>query len=239
MWTLLKRSLPILAWISLALTTAGCSGLAKIDVARVLISGRDGWQHPERVIEALEIQPGDRIAEIGAGNGYWLPWLSEAVGSEGRVYAVEVESKLVENLESFIADNGLDNVEVILGAYDDPQLPDESIDLAMTVLTYHHIEERIDYFDRLQRDLRAGGRVAHLDDRPDAEPPISWFQGDGHWTDPALVVEEMTDAGYRRLSAFDFLPAQSFQIFTPLSEEPEESEESMQAASWADEGSGS
>lgn len=233
MLTLLTRSLPILAWITLALTTAGCSGLAQIDVARVLTSGRDGWQYPERVIEALEIAPGDRVAEIGAGSGYWLPWLSEAVGSEGRVYAIEVESKLVEDLESFIAENELHNVEAILGAYDDPRLPDESIDLAITVLTYHHIEERIDYFDRLRRDLRAGGRVAHLDDRPDAEPPISWFQSNGHWTDPATVVEEMAGAGYRRLWVFDFLPAQSFQIFAP------ESDELTQAAVLTDDGSGS
>jgi arsenite methyltransferase len=230
--SLLKRSFPILTWVGLALTTVGCSGLAQIDVSRVLTSGRDGWQYPERVIEALEIQPGDRVAEIGAGSGYWLPWLSEAVGTEGRVYAVEVDSKLVENLESFVAEHELRNVEVILGAYDDPRLPKESIDLAMTVLTYHHIEGRIEYFDRLRQDLRAGGRVAHLDDRPDAEPPISWFQSDGHWTDPEAVTEEMTGAGYRRLSAFDFLPAQSFQIFAP------EFDESSRSASLAGEGSG-
>lgn len=241
---MLTKFLPVLAWITLALTTFGCSGLAKVDVSRVLISGRDGWQYPERVIEALEIEPGDRVAEIGAGRGYWLPWLSQAVGPEGRVYAVEVDSKLVEKLESFIADRELHNVEVIFGAYDDPRLPDESIDLAMTVLTYHHIDDRIEYFDRLRRDLRPGGRVAHLDDRPDAEPPISWFQSDGHWTDPAVVADEMAGAGYRPLLAFDFLPAQSFQIFAPtLGEsnetvESDDSDESSRSASWLDEGLG-
>lgn len=209
--------LPILAWLVLALTTISCSGLANVDVGCVLVSGRDGWQHPARVIEALEIRPGDRVAEIGAGGGYWLPWLSEAVGVEGRVYAVEVEPELVADLEAFVADNELLNVEVILGTYDDPRLPDASIDLAMTVLTYHHIEARVDYFDRLRRDLRESGRVAHLDDRPDAEPPISWFQSDGHWIEPAKIMKEMGEAGYRRLSEFDFLPAQSFQIFSPES----------------------
>jgi arsenite methyltransferase len=254
--SMLTKFLPILVWITLALTTAGCSGLSKVDVPRVLTSGRDGWQYPERVIEALEIEPGDRVAEIGAGSGYWLSWLSEAVGPEGRVYAVEVDSKLVEKLESFIADRELHNVEVILGAYDDPRLPDGSIDLAMTVLTYHHIDERVEYFDRLRQDLRSGGRVAHLDDRPDAEPPISWFQSDGHWTDPAAVDDEMTGAGYQRLSAFDFLPAQSFQIFGPTSldtldtldttemmetnetVETEDSSESPRSASLVEEGLG-
>jgi arsenite methyltransferase len=230
---MILKSLPMLAWLTIALTSVGCSGLSQIDIGRVLTSGRDGWQYPERVIEALEIQPGDRVAEIGAGSGYWLPWLSEAVGTEGRVYAVEVESELVEDLESFVERNDLRNVEVILGAYDDPRLPDGSIDLAMTVLTYHHIEDRADYFARLRQDLRPGGRVAHLDDRPDAEPPISWFQGEGHWSEPSVIVDEMTGAGYHELSAFDFLPAQSFQVFAP------DSDESSKAASIAGQGTGS
>jgi arsenite methyltransferase len=212
---MMMKILPTLGWLMLAIGTAGCSGLAQVDVGRVLTSGRDGWQYPERVIEALEIAPGDHVAEIGSGSGYWLPWLSEAVGTNGRVYAVEVESELVTDLESFVEKEGLRNVEVILGAYDDPRLPDASIDLAVTVLTYHHIEGRVDYFARLLKDLRPGGRVAHIDDRPDAGPPFSWFQGDGHWSEPTLVVEEMTGAGYGKFSDFDFLPIQSFQIFEP------------------------
>lgn len=207
--------IPVLAWLALVLFSAGCSGLSKVDVGRVLTSGRDGWQYPERVIAALEIKAGDQVAEIGSGSGYWLPWLSAAVGDEGRVYAVEVESELVEDLESLVERKGLGNVEVILGAYDDPRLADGSIDLAITVLTYHHIESRVEYFDRLLQDLKPGGRVAHLDDRPDAPAPISWFMGKGHWSEPTRIVDEMKGAGYQKVSAFDFLPAQSFQIFAP------------------------
>jgi arsenite methyltransferase len=213
--TMKIKFIPMLAALAtLVFTSIGCSGLSQVDVGRVLTSGRDGWQYPERVIEALEIQSGDRVAEIGAGSGYWLVRLSEAVGPEGRVYAVEVEPELVEDLESFILDRDLRNVEAILGAYDDPRLPNASIDLVLTVLTYHHIENRSDYFRRLQFDLREGGRVAHLDDRPDAEPPISWFQSAGHWSEPSAIVAEMADAGYDKSSDFEFLPAQSFQIFT-------------------------
>lgn len=204
---------PILAWLGLVLSTAGCSGLSKVDVGRVLTSGRDGWQYPERVVESLQIRPGDHVAEIGAGSGYWLPWLSEAVGREGRVYAVEVESELVADLESLVVEEQLENVEVLLGAYDDPRLPEGEIDLAITVLTYHHIEGRPAYFRRLQRSLAPGARVAHLDDRPDVEPPISWFQSDGHWSEPSAIVDEMADAGYERTSGFDYLPSQSFQVF--------------------------
>ena len=210
------RCIPFILWLTIAVSAVGCSGFSQIDVGRMLTSGRDGWQHPDRVIAALEISPGSRVAEIGAGRGYWLPWLSEAVGSEGRVYAVEVDADLVADLEALVARSKLSNVEILLGAYDDPGLPDAGIDLALTCLTYHHIEDRVDYFQRLRDDLSAGGRVAHLDDRPDSPAPISWFQAKGHWTQPSLIASEMGEAGYRSSAVFDFLPAQSFQIFTPV-----------------------
>lgn len=213
--------IPFFLWLTIALSSVGCSGLAKVDLGAVLTSGRDGWQHPERVIEALAISPGDHVAEIGAGSGYWLRRLSDSVGPEGRVYAVEVEADLVAALEAFVEDEELGNVEIVLGAYDDPRLPDGGIDLAMTCLTYHHIDDRVVYFERLKADLRPGGRVAHLDDRPDSPAPISWFQGEGHWTDPALILSEMDAAGYAFATDFDFLPAQSFQVFVPHGVAPE------------------
>ncbi len=210
------KFIPFVLWLTMALTSVGCSGnFSKIDLTKVLTSGRDGWQHPGRVMRELDVQPGDRVAEIGAGSGYWLAYLSEAVGPEGRVYAVEVEADLVEDLEERVEATGFDNVEVVYGAYDDPRLPDGEIDVAMTCLTYHHIEDRVPYFRALQADLSEGGRVVHLDDRPDSPAPISWFQSPGHWTEPGLIVTEMGDAGYERTADFDFLPAQSFQIFAP------------------------
>ncbi len=202
--------------------TSGCSILGRLDLGRVVTSGRDGWQHPEQVIAALDLSPGDRVAEIGAGKGYWLPWLAEAVGSEGRVYAVEVDDGLVEELLERVARESLDNVVVVRGRFEDPELPDGEIDLAMTCLTYHHIEDRAVYFQKLQVDLSPRGRVAHLDDRDDVPLPFRWFQSSGHWTDPASMREEMAEAGYRRMEAFGFLPLQSFQIFVPVEEEPAE-----------------
>jgi predicted methyltransferase len=208
------KFVPLFLWLTIVLTSVGCGGgLAKVDVARVITSGRDGWQHPERVMEVLDLRPGDRVAEIGAGSGYWIARLAEAVGPTGRVYAVEVEPGLVGALEEWVAHEGFDNVEVVYGAYDDPGLPDGAIDVAMTCLTYHHIEDRVVYFRRLHADLSPGARIVHLDDRPDAPAPISWFQSSGHWTEPALIASEMREAGYVRVAAYDFLPAQSFQVF--------------------------
>jgi ubiquinone/menaquinone biosynthesis C-methylase UbiE len=202
-----------LAVVTLGLGT-GCGILGKTDVSRLITSGRDGFQHPERVVEALALREGDRVAEIGAGDGYWLPWLSDAVGESGRVYAVEVEDDRVASLRERVERDSLDNVVVIRGVYEDPRLPDGEVDLAMTCLTYHHIEDRVDYFRRLRVDLSPRGRVAHLDDRHDVGPPLRWIMA-GHWSDPAVIRSEMSEAGYRRSESHDFLPVQSFQIFAP------------------------
>ena len=207
-----RRSLPVLFFLLLA---TGCGSLAKVDYAGLMTGGRDGWQRPAEVIDALALAAGDRVAEIGAGDGYWLPWLSEAVGATGVVYAVEVEEDKVRALEEKLSKEPLANVMVVLGEYADPKLPDGAIDLAMTCLTYHHIEDREAYFARLRTDLAPGGRVAHLDDHADVPLPIRWIQGD-HVSDPDEIVAEMATAGYERTGAWDFLPFQSYQQFEPV-----------------------
>ncbi len=207
-----------------AVASPGCTAFGKLDTWGVVTAGRDGWQHPDQVIETLEIELGSRVAEIGAGDGYWIARLSQAVGPQGRVYAVEVEDDKIEALERRVADEELSNVVVVRGGYDDPNLPDGEIDLAMTCLTYHHIEKRPAYFARLRVDLAPGARVAHLDDRHDAPPPFRWLQGNGHWSVPEELHAEMEEAGYRRTGAYDFLPIQSFQVFVlkEASQEPAE-----------------
>jgi arsenite methyltransferase len=208
------RTLALLASATLLATTGACTG-SKLDVPRLLASGRDGYQQPERVIQSLGLQPGQRVAEIGAGSGYWLPFLSDAVGPDGTVFAVEVEAQRVEELRSFRDAEGLDNVEVIFGRYEDPLLPDGQVDLAITSKTYHHIDERVSYFTRLQQDLAPGGRVVHLDDRDDLAAPLRWLTGKGHTSSAADIDSEMAEAGYRKLETFDFLLMQSFQIYQP------------------------
>ena len=196
----------------------GCGSLGEVDYSDLLTGGRDGWQRPAQVIEALALAPGDRVAEIGAGDGYWLARLSAAVGPTGVVYAVEVEDELVRELEEKVAEEALANVVVVRGEYGDPKLPDGEIDLALTCLTYHHIDDREPYFARLRSDLAPGGRVVHLDDHDDVPAPIRWKQGE-HVSDPDTIVAEMATAGYERTGAWDFLPFMSFQQFEPVSGE--------------------
>ncbi|HET8578198.1 MAG TPA: class I SAM-dependent methyltransferase, partial [Methylomirabilota bacterium] len=124
---------------------------------------RDGWQQPELVIAALGVHPGDRVADLGSGSGYFTLRLARAVGPGGRVYAVDVDEEMNEYLRHRVAQAGLANVDVLLGRFDDPLLPDGGVDLVLVVDTYHHLKDRPAYFRKLQRDLAPGGRVAVID----------------------------------------------------------------------------
>jgi arsenite methyltransferase len=187
----------------------GCGGLSKLDWTTL---GRDGWQRPDDVIEALELREGDRVADLGAGDGYFVAHLARAVGPEGAVYAVDVDSEAVEKLAArFPADES--NVETILAETDDPRLPDASLDLILIVNTYHHIDDRDAYFRALARDLRPGGRVAIIEPNEDLGGILSLFVDEGHTSSAPRVEEEMERAGYRVTGRPEFLPVQIFRVF--------------------------
>jgi len=200
-----------LATCALTLLLAGCSGLGKLDWTTL---GRASWQRPEDVVRALEIRPGDRVADLGAGEGFFVPYLADAVGREGRVYAVEVDAQRTSALDSRFRDER-DNVEIVLGRLDDPELPDGSIDLILIVNTYHHIEGRPDYFRRLRGDLSPRGRVAILEPDGELSGILSLFHHEGHTSIASEVVREMRAAGFRVGASYDFLPVQIFEVFDP------------------------
>ncbi len=189
---------------------AGCTGVSKLDWKL----GRDGWQRPEAVVEALEIAEGATVADLGAGReGYFLPYLAEAVGPAGRVLAVDVESELTDALGERFADQPA--IEVKLGRPEDPMLPDAAVDLVLVVDTYHHIEDRPAYFERLRGDLSPGGRIAVLEPNAELGGLLGFFVDDEHASRAAEVSAEMERAGYRLSESHDFLPVQFFQVYVP------------------------
>jgi ubiquinone/menaquinone biosynthesis C-methylase UbiE len=194
--------------LTLAALLSGCSGVTRLDFTGW---GRAIWQRPEDVVRALALPSGARVADIGAGKGYFVPYLLDAVGNDGQVYAVEVEAKLAQAMESRFA--GESNVEVVLGRFEDPLLPDGQIDLVLVVNTYHHVEDRELYFRELQGDLAPDGRVAVIEPDVELTGILGLFVKEGHATHTSNIEREMRAAGYRRLESLDLLPIQIFEIF--------------------------
>jgi ubiquinone/menaquinone biosynthesis C-methylase UbiE len=174
--------------------------------------GRDRWQKPGYVVEALGLKPGQRVADIGAGTGYFNRHLARAVGRSGKVYAVDIEPEMVEHMRQRAERERTPQVEAILGARDDPRLPGDGVDLVLIVDTYHHIDDRVRYLRRLARRLRQGGRVAIVDfekrELP-VGPPLE------HKLSRDEVVAEFVEAGYRLRAEPGGLPYQYFLVFEP------------------------
>src|SRR5262245_4789952 len=84
-------------------------------------SSRDDWQQPERGVESLGTRPGDRVADLGSGSGYSTVRLAPAVGPGGKVYAVDVDEDMNQYLRGRLAEQGISNVEVVLGRFEDPE----------------------------------------------------------------------------------------------------------------------
>jgi len=172
---------------------------------------RDAWQKPHEVIQQLSLEPNARIADIGAGTGYFAARLANMV-PEGRVYAVDIEPDMVRYLGERAKREKLQNLLPVAGTPDDPKLP-QKVDLILLVDVYHHIENRTDYFRKLRAFLRPGGRIAIIDFKLDSPegPPRAARVG------PEAVVAEMAAAGYAVAAEHAFLPRQYFLIFRPAS----------------------
>jgi predicted methyltransferase len=195
------------ALVLLLLVIAGCTTLKRCAYEGI---GRDAWQHPAEVIEALALRPGDHVADLGSGTGYFTFRLARAVGPRGKVYAVDVDEALNAELRAQAAREGHGNIDVIDARPDDPGLPAGAIDLIFTSNTYHHLKNRAAYFARLKTSLKPGGRLAiiEFDGR-------GWMPLFSHSTPPETITSEMRTAGYTLQKQHDFLPRQSFLVFTP------------------------
>lgn len=173
---------------------------------------REAWQKPDRVVRALGLSPGDAVADIGAGSGYFSARLAEAVGARGRVFATDVQDEMVRALEERFARESLENVTVVRAGFDDPALPAGCCDLAFLANVYKEIAARPAYLRRLGAALREGGRVAIIDFRPSAPglgPPREVRLSESQ------VVAELGEAGFVLVERHDFLPRQYFLVFAP------------------------
>lgn len=168
---------------------------------------RDAWQMPDRVIDALALKPGQMVADIGSGTGYFTIRLAKSAAAP-KVYGADIEPGMVKYLRDRAAKEGLNNVVAVKAATDTPNLP-EHVDLVLIVDTYHHIGDREVYFRKLAKSLKPGGRVAIIDFKPDSpEGPPKEFR-----FSPEKFKAEMSKAGYKLAAQHDFLPRQNFLIF--------------------------
>lgn len=169
---------------------------------------RDDWQKPNEVLAALALLPDSKVADLGAGTGYFAVRAAKLV-PKGTVYAVDLEPDMVAHINERARTSGISNVKGVLASAASANLP-EAVDVVLVVDTYHHIHDRTAYFKALSERLLPGGTVAIVDYRlgQPMGPP------EAHRLSDAQVKSEMLAAGYTLRAEHTFLPNQYFLEFT-------------------------
>ncbi len=161
----------------------------------------------DRVIQALNLRPGQRVADIGAGTGLFSRPFARAVHPGGVVYAVDVNERLLEHIAETAERDQLTNLRVVLAAPDDPLLP-ETVDLIFFCDVLHHISNRGAYLETLQRYLQPEGRLAIIDLKPSSQHLLPSMK-----FDEQEFAEWIRAAGYELEAEFDFVKGNFFRVF--------------------------
>ena len=181
-------------------------------IARLADPARDAWQKPEAVVAALGLRPGQTACDVGAGPGYFTLRLARAVGPGGRVFAVDVEPKILDALRERLAAAKVRNVTPVLALADDALLPPAACDVVLIVDTYHHFPERPAYLRRLSAALKPGGRIVNVDYQK-RETPVGPPMD--HRLARETFIEEAKSAGLAVMSEPQILPYQYVVVLSP------------------------
>ena len=170
-------------------------------------AARDEHGEAERVLSRLSVKPGMRVADVGAGDGYYTVRLAKRLGPRGTIYAEDVIQAYLDRLAARLAQEGIAGVELVHGTPADPRLPEQSIDVALLAHMYHEVEQPYEFLYRLHDALAPGGRVAIIDNDKPTEK---------HGTPPALLRCELAAVGYRQVDFLELAPADGYlAVFAP------------------------
>jgi ubiquinone/menaquinone biosynthesis C-methylase UbiE len=175
-------------------------------------------ERPDDMLNALEIEPGMTVADVGAGVGYHSLKMAELVGPEGVVYATDVQPQMLRMLRRRAQQAGATNVRPVLVTQEDPGLPEGAVDLILMVDVYHEVSDPEATLEGLRRALKPGGRLVLVEFR--AEDPDVPIKPEHKMTiDQAKA--EVEPQGFRLREVLDFLPWQHILIFEKPADEAE------------------
>ena len=174
---------------------------------------REDVQKSPEIMKTLAFKPGERVADIGAGTGYFTFPVAKAVGPTGHVLALDIAPEMLEYLDMRVKAQKAGNITLRKVTSDDPQLEPGSVDTILMVDAIHYVKDRTSYAKRLLPGLAKGGRLVIIDyvprsmsERPWGPPPEQQFPRE-------QLDREMAAAGFKVIAAYDFLPEQFFVIY--------------------------
>jgi SAM-dependent methyltransferase len=165
---------------------------APIDLGLLEAPDRAAWQKPDEIMDALHVAEGSKVADIGAGAGWFTIRLARRVGPNGRVYAEDVQRLMIEAIKRRVIREGLQNVETRLGSGSDPNLPAAMLNAVLMVDSYQEVdvELRVPLLRNLAKTLKPGGLIGIVNWKPGRGGP-------GPDEDVPRVASEVVEADAR------------------------------------------
>lgn len=171
---------------------------------------RDREEATLQMREQLKLKPGMSVCDMGSGNGYHTIPMAEAVGKDGKVYAVEVQPEMIEMLHKRAAEKGITNIVSIIGEMYDPKLPPASCDMILLVDVYHEFSHPEQMLAGMKNALKPDGVIVMVEFRSeDDSVPIKAE----HKMTKAQINKELTSNGFKLVREFDGLPWQHMMFF--------------------------
>ncbi len=170
--------------------------------------GRDERLQIQRVMDLLRIKPGSVVADLGAGSGWFTVRAATRVGTNGTVYAEDINPEAIRYIDERLKKEKMGNVRTVLGTPDDPKLPPQSVDAVLMLKVYHEVAHPAALLANLRPALKAGARVGIVDRNGD---------GTDHGLNADVVKREMKLAGFKLAGSYDFTKADGqdyFLVFT-------------------------
>ncbi len=167
-------------------------------------AGRDERLQVDRVMDVLVLAPGKRVADIGAGSGWFSVRAANRVGAQGMVYAVDINPEAIRYIRERAQKEKLPNVKEILSKPDDPMLAPDSVDAVLLLKAYHEVAQPVTLLRNLRTALRPGAKVGVIDRNGN---------GEDHGIEKDVVIQEAKEAGYRLAEQYDFVKGDKMDYF--------------------------
>jgi ubiquinone/menaquinone biosynthesis C-methylase UbiE len=172
-------------------------------------STRNQEENTDLAIKKLPIDEASVVADIGAGSGFYTFRIAKRV-PKGKVYAVEIQDSAIKYLKERSEELGFDNVITVKGSEKSPQLPENSIDLAIMVDVYHELLYPYEVLQEIKKSLKPGGKLLLIEYR--GEDPEVYIKP-LHKMTVAQVTKELTANGFKMVQNGQFMNIQHFLVF--------------------------
>jgi len=168
-------------------------------------------EQPFKVLEAMKLEKGQAVVDLGVGSGFYARKIARAVGDKGLVYGVDIQPEMLEILSKLCKDEGIDNIRPVLGSATSTNLEDGCADWIIMADVYHEFSDPEAMLADMLRILKPDGKVALLEYR--GEGQTAAHIKPSHRMTETQVMSEWIPGGFKLVELIGFLPSQHLFIF--------------------------